>query len=123
MLRRFMIALTLSLCASPGNSATAQPKSDYQAIFQKANQGNVEAQFNLGTIYYQGNGIPQDYEKALHWYLKAAAQGHPHAQLGLGTLYANGHGVRKNHTKAKEWFAKSCNEGLQDGCDAYRNLN
>lgn len=83
----------------------------------------MTAMLMKASIYYQGNGVPVDYKKARQWYEKAAAQGHPHAQLGLGTLYANGHGVSKNHTKAKEWFAKSCNEGLQDGCDAYRNLN
>lgn len=122
MLRRSMIALTLSLCTSLGNSAAAQTKPDYQAIIQQAKQGNVEAQNNLGVMYDKGYGVPQNKSKARQWYEKAAAQGHPHALLGLGNMYANGHGVRKNHAKAKEWFSKSCDEGLQDGCDAHRNL-
>ena len=38
-------------------------------------------------------------------------------------MYANGEGVRQNYKIAKEWFGKACDNGLQQGCDAYRELN
>ena len=37
-----------------------------------AEQGNAKAQFNLGACYYTGDGVKQDYKKALEWYFKAA---------------------------------------------------
>lgn len=35
----------------------------------------AEAQFNLGIMYHNGLGVPQDYAQAVAWYRKAAAQG------------------------------------------------
>lgn len=67
--------------------------------------------------------LGQDYAKAVEWYEKAAAQGHAAAQSNLGVMYVNGRGVRQNKTTAKEWFGKACDNGDQDGCAAYRELN
>ena len=35
---------------------------------QAANQGLVEAQFNLGAMFEDGRGVPQSYMEALKWY-------------------------------------------------------
>ncbi len=113
--------------------------------YQKAaNQGDADAQFNLGVMYYEGEGAPQDYAKALQWYQKAANQGDAQAQYNLGFMYYKGEvGVdisQENEEirwlrslqgrpetadfyKAKQWFKKSCDNGLEKGCDAYRELN
>ena len=57
--------------------------------YQKAAaQGNASAQNRIGDLYYNGNGVKQDYEEALKWYRKAAAQGNVSANIGL--LYALG---------------------------------
>ena len=45
-----------------------------------AAQGNASAQFNLGVIYDQGRGVPQDYAEAIKWYRLAAAQGYAGVQ-------------------------------------------
>lgn len=37
-------------------------------IQQSAEQGNAMAQCNLGYCYDEGNGVPQDYSKAVYWY-------------------------------------------------------
>ena len=55
-----------------------------------AAQGNACAQCNLGDLYYNGQGVPQDYDMARQWYEKAAAQGNAYAQNNLGILYAQG---------------------------------
>jgi len=48
---------------------------------QKANDGDVEAQYQLGIIYSKGNEIVvRDLEKAFQWFGKAAKQGHSHAR-------------------------------------------
>jgi Sel1 repeat len=36
-----------------------------------ANQGVAEAQSNLGVMYEQGQGVPQDYAEAVMWFRKA----------------------------------------------------
>jgi TPR repeat protein len=53
-----------------------------------AEQGHAGAQYNLGVMYKNGRGIPQDYMQAAAWYRKAAEQGIANAQYNLGGMYA-----------------------------------
>ena len=53
-----------------------------------AEQGNADAQFNLGFMYQDGRGLKQSDEKAVEWYEKAAKQGDADAQYYLGLLYS-----------------------------------
>ena len=55
-----------------------------------ADQGNADAQFNLGEMYAYGHGVPQDYKEAVSWYRRAAERGHIRAQKNLGIIYAYG---------------------------------
>ncbi|MGO2758855.1 tetratricopeptide repeat protein [Psychrobacter sp.] len=81
------------------------------------------AKYNLGTMYYGGEGVRQDYQKALELYQLAANQGDVDAQYNLGYMYDNGKGIRQNKASAKEWFGKACDNGDQSSCDAYEMLN
>ena len=45
-------------------------------LSKKAEQGDVEAQVELGDMYYFGEYAEQDYKKAFEWYTKAAEQGY-----------------------------------------------
>ena len=74
-------------------------------------------------MYYNGQGVRQDYKKAAEWFEKAATQGDANAQFNLGAVYGNGEGVRQDYKKAKEWFGKACDGGYQKGCDKYKILN
>jgi TPR repeat protein len=49
-----------------------------------AEQGDAQAQYNLGIMYDNGQDVPQDYTAAASWYRKAAEQGHAQAQFNLG---------------------------------------
>jgi TPR repeat protein len=69
-----------------------------------ANQGNADAQSNLGKWYENGLGVPQDYAAALTWYRKGADQGSARAQLSLGNMYADGRGVTQDYLQAHKWF-------------------
>jgi TPR repeat protein len=51
-----------------------------------ANQGNVDAQNNLGVMYYSGEGVPRDPGKAKEWFSKAAAQGNEDAKANLEAM-------------------------------------
>ena len=95
----------------------------FKCLQKVAEQGNVDAQINLGLMYEYGQGVKQDYFKAFEWYQKAAEQGNALAQYNLGYMYANGQGVRQNYTKAKEYFGLACDNKYQAGCDMYRKLN
>ena len=105
----------------------ASTRGDYQTAFKLwlslAEQGNASAQFNLGNMYANGQGVKQDDFEAVKWFRQAAEQGYTDAQFNLGVMYAKGQGVRQDKGQAKEWFGKACDNGYQDGCENYGKLN
>jgi uncharacterized protein len=86
-----------------------------------ADQGDADAQFNLGYMYANGQGVPQDYAAAVSWYRKAADQGQAAAQYNLGVMYANGWGVPQDDVRALMWINLSAAQGNQDAVK-FRNL-
>ena len=62
-------------------------------------------------MYYQGQGVPQDYTEANRWYLKAAEQGDVRAQYSLGYMYAKGQGVPQDYIEARRWYRKAAEQG------------
>jgi hypothetical protein len=80
---------------------------------QAARQGNSDAQYNLGVMYENGQGIEQDYARAAYWYELAAEQGHARAQYQLGNLYREGLGVKENPAIMEEWWQRAAAQGLQ----------
>jgi hypothetical protein len=48
-----------------------------------ADQGNAQAEYNVGFMYDNGRGVPRDDAQAVSWYRKAAAQGYADAQKAL----------------------------------------
>ncbi len=62
------------------------------------------SQTSLGSMYANGDGVPQDYLLAAAWYRKAADQGYDYAQIGLAWMYYQGHGVPQDYVAAHMWF-------------------
>ena len=60
-----------------------EAKEAAERLRKAAEQGDASAQFNLGNLYFTGQGVPQDYAKAIEWFGKAAAQGHTEAKDSL----------------------------------------
>ena len=89
---------------------TAYQADNYEQAFHLwqslAQQGDAEAQFNLGVMYSNGQGVTQDYRQAMAWYQKAANQGHAIAQYNLAVMYANGRGVAQDYRQAKALLQK-----------------
>ena len=78
-------------------------------------QGDAEAQFSLGVIYYYlGKGAKEDYEKALALFTKASERGLAEATFNLGDMYYKGKGVNKNCKKAEELFTKAAEQGFDE---------
>jgi uncharacterized protein len=66
----------------------AQHYADAALWYRKAaDQGDVAAQTNLGLMYQDGQGVPQDYAEALRLFRKAADQRYPAAQRSLHDIY------------------------------------
>ena len=77
----------------------------------KAEQGNAEAQYQLGRCYHKGiKGVNKNYFEAVKWYQKAAKQEFAKAQTSLGYCYFNGQGVEKDVFKAVELFKKAAKQ-------------
>ena len=69
-----------------------------------AEQGNADAQNNLGVMYENGKGVARDTAEALKWYSLAAEQGMAQAQNNLGAMYENGNGVVRDYAEALKCY-------------------
>ena len=76
----------------------------------------------LGGLYYNGDGVKQDYKKAREFWSKACEMGDANGCVLVGYLYDNGYGVRQNDSKAMEFYGKACDLGEQKGCDKYKEI-
>lgn len=102
-----------------GNGFFAEAKGDYAAAledFNKVLEGTEQlyiriAMNEIGFIYDMGEGVEQDYSKAMEWYEKAADLGHYVAMQNIGDMFFKGKGVEKNYAKAFEWYEKSAELG------------
>ena len=76
----------------------------YQELAKK---DSIKAQYDVGFMYANAQGVEQDYEKAFEWYQKAAEKGHSTAQNNLGRVYyENNFGAEKNQEEAISGFVK-----------------
>ena len=78
----------------------AHGKGYLAGLKKSAEQGNAEAQFSLGMMYYvRGDGVEQNDQEAFKWFRKAARQGNDKAQCWLGLMYTKGYGVEQTTRK------------------------
>jgi TPR repeat protein len=86
----------------------AYQAGDYATTLQEwipaAEAGDAVAQYNLGIMYYNGKGVPQDYAEAVKWYRLAADQGNANAQSNLGIIYEYGNSVLQDNVMAHMWY-------------------
>ena len=129
---RFPIALVLSIIclAAPAwadfqAGMDAYLRGDYATTLHEwrplAEQGNADAQNNLGAMYDDGHGVPQDYGQARQWYEKAAARGYANAQSNLAVLYDDGQGVPQDFVQAHKWYSLAGANGNKHAA-AYRDM-
>lgn len=88
-----------------------------------AEDGDCDAEFSLGLLYFEGQAVGKSYETAKGWWLKAANQGQPDAQVGLGVIFSQGEipyspfncrdgcGVAKNLIEAYKWSSLASEVG------------
>src|SRR5690348_9515600 len=73
-------------------------------LIPAAAQGNAQAQAQLGFMYENGFGVPQNYVAAADLYRSSAAQGNSFAQSRLGVSYDRGHGVPQSVILSYAWL-------------------
>ncbi len=99
-MRRFIIALALLFGLAPPVWADGA-----SAVRTLAEQGDAGAQFALGTMYRDGQGVEQNYAEALRWWGEAAEQGVVDAQYALGNFYSGGTGIARDNIQAYMWYS------------------
>ena len=114
----FILFLLLWPACAPEDfqaGVNAYNQGDYETAFKLwlplAEQGEAEAQYYLGGLYFKGEGVPQDYVQAREWWLKAAEQGNAMAQNTLGVMYAEGEGVSQDDEEAARWYRRAAEQG------------
>lgn len=93
-----------------GGTSKDSLKAEFEAIRQKAGQGDARAQTRLGYRYEHGLGVEKDEFEAVYWYRKAANQNYAMAQYNLGVMYDFGQGVDKNYENAFYWYRKAAEQ-------------
>jgi uncharacterized protein len=81
------------------------------SLYEAAEKGDAEAQFNLGMMYSTGLGIEKDDAAAFRWIHKAAEQGHGEAEFILGLMFNEGIGTVKDESEAVTWYRKAADHG------------
>ena len=104
-----LVAGGSNVCAGPFDDGyVAYERGDYATALslfrQLAEQGNANAQFFVGYMYKNGEGVPKDFAEAAKWFRKSADQGVKASQSNLGEMYRNGKGVPQNNVFAYMWF-------------------
>jgi photosystem II stability/assembly factor-like uncharacterized protein len=112
-----VLSLAASVSAGPLDDAiAAKKKGDYatalRLIRPLAEQGSASAQNELGLMYDQGEGLPNDDAEAVKWYRRAADRGYAFAQYNLGLKYHYGKGVAQNDAEALKWFLRATEQGF-----------
>lgn len=125
---RHILAMTLAVLLWAGAAGAqdfeaglaAVARGDYAAALKEwsplAEAGHASAQYSLGVMYSNGEGVPQDKAEAVRWYRLAADQGDAQAQNNLGIMYALGEGVLQDNVQAHMRGNIGCALGNEKGC-------
>ena len=119
-----MVAITGSAIAATiedpvgmiNQGLSAANRGDYATALRLwkplAEQGYPAAEYNLGTMYREGNGVPRDYAEVVKWYRQAGDQGFAAARYNLGFMYDNGQGVTQDYGEAAKWYSLAAEQGV-----------
>ena len=117
----FLLFTILTLVATPAypddlqKGIDARNRGNYEAALKiikpLADAGHAIAQYTLGLMYQNKQGVNQNYLKAAKLHRFASEQGNTNAQYALGLLYQNGQGVNQDSLEAIKLFLKSAKHG------------
>ena len=113
----FLLLGVPSYSADFNKGLTAAQNGDFATALKEwkplAEQGDAKAQHNLGGMYENGIGVPQDFKEAVRFYWLSAEQGYANSQSMLGFLYENGKGVPQDFIYAHMWWNIAASNGIE----------
>lgn len=132
--RQMLLATVMAAVAAWSLAARAGELEDGIAAFEKhdfntavrlieplAEQGNIEAEYFMGTFYMYGHGVAMDPPQAAVWFKRAyghwetqARAGDPAAMVEVAGMLTTGLGVTRDDKAAVEWLRKAGDKGYAD---------
>lgn len=128
--KRIYLLMICALALSAPVAASPLPDTDYdkgeeyleageylqamKAFGRAAKNGNTDAQYQIGIMFLEGQGLAANPEDAAYWFRKAAQNGHMGAQFEIGYCFQNGIGVQADRRIAAEWFWRAAEQGDPD---------
>jgi TPR repeat protein len=76
-----------------------------------AEWGKTTSQYELGLMYYNGQGVEQNYKEAFKWFRLAAQKGLPDALFYFGLMHYEGKAVAQNYSNALLLFLEAAKQG------------
>jgi hypothetical protein len=131
--RSLLLALVLAAggaVAEPRDAMTAAMAAMLEGNFAEAyclwqplaERGDAEAQYHLGWLYANGNGLKVDTRQAVAWWRRAAEQGHADAEFAMGLAATTGDGMERDLNEAVRWYGLAAQQGHQDARDILLQL-
>ena len=110
-----VLAASTSAQAGVNEGRSAYKSKDFEVAMKEfkplADSGEPIAQFYVGLMYDNGEGVLQSYPQAIVWYTKAADKGFAPAQSNLGVIYESGGLVERDFKKAAAYYQKAAEQG------------
>lgn len=111
--RLLLVAMFLTIAMS------AMSQTKYEKYIDAANQGDAEAQYQIGMCYREGTGVRKNMKMSAQWFTKSAEQGHAKAQFQIGWAYNfKVYGVKPDREQALYWMTKSAEQGCVEAQEA-----
>ena len=101
-------------------SGQARERQLEQQLLEHAEQGDAQAQYEVGRRFWNGDGVDQDHKQAADWFDRAVRQGLAAAQCALGLCYERGDGVEQDMWQAAAWYQWAAQ---QDDVEAQLHLS
>ncbi|MGE4617710.1 MAG: tetratricopeptide repeat protein [Gammaproteobacteria bacterium] len=100
-----LVSLSTPSAADFGAGIAAYKRGDFEAASSEfsrlATAGDVRAQFAMGLMHYNGEGVEQGDAAAFEWYRKSAEKGYAKAQYNLALIFDKGRGVERDVATAR----------------------
>ena len=132
MRNKLLIAILLILSSKAGaheldEAVEAMRIGDFAVAYcimrPFAEQGDADAQYNIGWMYLNGYGLRVNDGLALEWWQKASAQGHADASFSIGMLYSMGEGkVPRDSRKAIDYYLLAIQSGHEDAVAMLKSM-
>ena len=108
MKKGILILMSLTLILASVTAMAEAPRNGRRGT--GAGGGSMQT-LNEGIAYMNGDGVDQDYEKALQLFMEAFEAGSMKAARYVGMVYEQGFGVEQDYEKAAEYYAKGVEAG------------